>query len=441
MLTLTKRLFAPNTFSSSKQHGFDGRVSGIRMTHIQKLPIDLLLAILTYLDAPHQVAFAVTCHALFEVVGRRAFDIIELNAAARREFLALLERDLPPDRLYCPGCNILHRVPVTSSHLEPPALSEAPNYSDLWECVKFDRRNEVSEVYGPQFYFYQARMALRLYRLQHSNAEAYLQSLNLLQPRGLGGHHFFRRQVRVVHAQNFQGPSELAVRIQYWTLCSDKEITKDYHDLTSFTRLLVCFHMSYRGGVDKTGLRIAKKMTAATNAASTEAADEILANIRRAPLIGLSRYDVLTVNTKFSEFISYGTPNHCFTPLYRCTKCQTEHRTDVIRLAPFDGEQTSASPLSRGIAMLKGSKPQWAVVTTKWIRLGVLDAQDSWGWQGPAHVNIERELQNGPERSAVTGNAFASYEGYPYYVADGEPKARHGAHAYMPQWDRELIPR
>lgn len=344
---------------------------------LESLPTDIWIAILQHLDPAASALLALCNKSIYRAIdGPRILKDVHQDRKFQNCFLLLLERDLPLSHLYCPVDVRYHHVEVSSTPSQKPSDSvvKFPFTTNWWWCVREDDVNGIPTFLGKGLYLFQARMALKLFERGHPLAQQYLESFNTIEIKTKKPLEFAQRELKVGWLPG-QERLSLFLRIQHW---SYTEIPKDWRtkgiqpNEQQFPWL--CCH-----------------------------------NPRR-PNSGKCRIHPLSTRNQV---------------LVYCLYCGMEFRIDKVEINNpprlyVSHYWPSLSPFS-GYNRVAG-----ALVFTKWMNLGSLDAQTSREWW---NVTSDQPM---PRLRAPRG-AFEFFEG-----EDCVSLEREGKQGYIPVWTKEL---
>lgn len=344
----------------------------------ETLPTDIWFAILRHLDPAASASLALISKAIYNAIeGPRILQTLRHDQKSRHNFLVLLERDLPPDYLYCPTDVMLHRVELNTSRSRESSgsIARVPYGANLWSCVLEDEENEVSKFLGRGLYFFQARMALRLFECKHPLAQRYLESLNSIEVSSKKPLEFVLRELRVGVPPG-QDRLSLFLRMQHWFF---KDSSKDSPSPAS--KVNICHHNPARDQAEN--LSVHPKFVHARS------------------------------NWYFWSYCRYCGVEIC---VHIFSIDNRPRLTFSSYLLPF----SLSSQVSR----------RMPVVLTKWMNLGSVEAQTSCEWRKYTS-NKSMTLLN------ETKGAFEFFEGEDCARQEkGDGKA--GENVYKPIWTKEL---
>lgn len=356
------------------------------MVEAIRLPEELLLLITNHLDLASKGCFALTSKFFYNLLdGKALLKWIRIDVKARREFLRLLERDLPLPLIFCPTCITLHKLPQSP-------IQGTSNPKRHWKCVTDDIRNEVDLFLGKDFHYIQARMALRLFQQQDPNAKTYLANLEAFELRRSMFQEFRRRELRIVQLPGEFRP-QLFMRMQHWLLLSKKELATIKLDHFNNSTVLICYHRINPGTnylasttpIFWQGVKDARTMQRGLDAEPVPAeTDKSALRHRLSSMIRGKQSEQPTDRAVNDIPSACRDVKHEHSELSHCLSCNTDYRLDVVCLQQSSHSQHSSSLLQR--------PKSWGIAVTKWMKLGTLECQDSLDWQGHAYFKRYRSV-------------------------------------------------
>ena len=141
------------------------RPNALESTFFGKLPPEVLLCIAEFLPRASAAAFTLCCRHFCCILGNSTFAAVKDGdeLETMREFLALLERDLP-NHLACFYCGKLHSIKKASSY------KRSSNSHRLWgrgselQCFKVDQHFDTAYYIHWDFSHVVFQMAMKRYR-------------------------------------------------------------------------------------------------------------------------------------------------------------------------------------------------------------------------------------------------------------------------------------
>ena len=127
------------------------------------LPLEILQLITAFLPITSAASFALCSRFTYSAIGSQDWHLLRDPAygTAKRQFLAILERDLP-NFVYCNRCNLLHRRMEHESPRRPSGWAGLLNHS-VKRCIRRDRIRFLW-VRNYNLYFQLCQLVMRAYR-------------------------------------------------------------------------------------------------------------------------------------------------------------------------------------------------------------------------------------------------------------------------------------